>query len=165
MGSRIQSLVEPRNGRYTGTIKDLNVKRLVQAWIRYTPANLDIPFEQFLLMPSREVDGFGPEFATKHRELIRRILIKYADSVNTINVMAEVGDTRHDSPLDRRHYNNQIDGVGADGADGYEHEDAERFYAQELDVGDELAAYLMELGLQQELNRDHPRQNIPHPGP
>lgn len=163
MGSRLHSFVEPHTGRCTGTIRDLNVKRLVQAWIGHTPANLDMSFKEFLLMPSREAQGYGAGFATKHRQLIKMILTKYAESVDAINVMTGVGDTRHDSPLDRRRHNNQIDGVGADGYDEYE--DDERFYAQEFEVEDDLAAHIMHLRLREELNHDQPPQNIPHPRP
>lgn len=45
-------------------------------------------------MPLQKVRGYGMEFATKHGELIAKILIEYANSLNVINVMTETDDRR-----------------------------------------------------------------------
>lgn len=119
MNSRNPSFAEP----YTGIgakWKDPNVKRLVHAWINQTATDLNVTFEEFLLMPSHKVQRYGTEFATKHNELIRKILVKYADALNTINDMAEPDDSL---------------GVLGDIAKHYrdESEDKERLYAQDFD--------------------------------
>lgn len=155
MTSRVNRVAEQGTRQYTGHIRDVNVKRLVQAWTGHTPANLDMSFEEFLLMPSGETERVGVGFATKHRQLIRKILIKYADSVNILNVMPGVGDTRHHSPLRRDPYNYHLD---RDGAGGCEYGDQDRLHAQEFEVDDDLAAYITEMRLQEELNRSH----VPH---
>lgn len=162
MASRVNSVVEQGTGKYTGQIRDVNVNRLVQAWLGHTPANLDMSFEEFLLMPSRETKEFGVGFATKHREMIKEILITYADSVNIINVMAGVGDTRHHSCLGRDRYNSHVD---RDVASGYEYEDQDRLHAQEFEVDDDLAAYIMEMRIQEEVNRGHVPHSTTHQRP
>lgn len=120
MNDRIRSFAEPYTGQRAW--KDPNVKRLVQAWIARTPTDLNVTFEEFLLMPSQKVERYGTEFATKHRELIRKILMKYADSLNAINDMVEPDDKR--GPLGRiaEHY-----------GDESEDEDGERLYARDFD--------------------------------
>lgn len=116
-------------------------------------------------MSPREALGFGTEFVAKHRELIKRILITYANSVNVICAMSTVGD-RHHSPLEFRR-DGEIDGTGADGYNYEaeaeaeaedEDEDEERLYAQDFDTIN--LPYMMKLGLREELNRIQLPQNI-----
>lgn len=120
MNSRIRSFAEPYTGRRAW--KDPNVKRLVQAWIPHTVIDLNMTFEEFLLMPSHKVQRYGTEFATKHRELIRKILVKFADSLNMINDMVECHE-RYDF----------LGRVTKHNRDETEDEDEERLYAQDFD--------------------------------
>lgn len=157
MASRFTNVVGPRPRRFAGNIKDHNVNRLVQAWMGHSPANFDMSFEKFLLIPSREVQRFGAEFTRKHQELIKRILIRYAESVNTINVMTE--DTPDQSLHHPGLHNNQSLGTGHgpfhvdDDRDDDDHDDDddERLYAQEFDSHSDLSAYIMGLKLKEGL--------------
>lgn len=172
MASRVNSVGEQGTGQYAGSIRDVNVKQLVQAWIGHTPANLDMSFEKFLLMSSRETNAFGVGFATKHSEMIKRILISYAGSVDIINALSGVRDTRHTSrfgygvgdtrlhsPLEHDRYNSDVD---RHGATGYDYDDQDRLYAEEFDMDDALADYITEIRLQDGLKRGHASQSRTH---
>lgn len=172
MASRANSVGQQGTGQHAGSIRDVNVKRLFQAWIGHTPANLDMSFEEFLLMSSRETNAFGVEFATKHSEMIRRILISYTGSVNIIHALSGVRDTRHTSrlgygvgetrlhsPLGHDRYNSDVD---RHGATGYDYDDQDRLYAEEFEVDDDLADYVTEIRLQEGLKRGNASHSRTH---
>lgn len=113
-------------GRCTGTINDHNVRRLVQAWLGHTPATLDKSFADFLQMPSRTVQCFGPHFEAQHQELVKRILIKYAETVDVISVMSLAPDTSRPSQYRRQYGNRGVEYLDED------EDDEERCYAEDF---------------------------------
>lgn len=66
---------------------DPTVERLVQAWLGITPHELDLPFEDFLLMTRSQVERYGEDFRRNHSNLVKNILVQYANSIRVIDQM------------------------------------------------------------------------------
>lgn len=127
-------------GRCTGTINDHNVRRLVQAWLGHTPAALDMSLADFLQMPSQTVRCFGPHFEAQHQELVKSILIKYAETVDLISVTSLAADTSRPRQYRRQYGNRTVESLDDDKVD-----DDERCHAEDFGSNPVMVAHAREL--------------------